>query len=211
MKKTVLLLFICLTSKFVYAQFPPAPQLLDNRACVDTAYVELLYSFRFKHLAGQKDFTEDIRKIQVGNHIVKDFSQIVFHYDSLATERTKKGLQTHNIPTQTYPCELYSNFENHSREEKYRLMLNAGVLCYESHWIEPQWQFIPDDTIRVSGYLCNKAQINYAGRNYTAWYAIDIPIPYGPFKFWGLPGLILKIEEETGLFKIGRASCRERV
>ena len=200
MKKVLLLIIIFLISKFVYAQFPPAPQILDKKLCVDTAYIELLYSFKFKNLAGQKDFTEDIRKIQIGNHIVKDFSQIVFHYDSLATERTKKGLQTQNIPTQTYPCELYSDVENHLRKEKYRLMLNAGVLCYDSQWITPEWQFIPDDTIRLSNYLCNKAQINYAGRNYTAWYALDYPISYGPFKFWGLPGLIIKIEEESGLF-----------
>lgn len=200
MKKVSSLIIICLISRFVYAQFPPAPQILDKKHCVDTAYVELLYSFKFKNLAGQKDFAEDIRKIQIGNHIVKDFSHIVFHYDSLATERTKKGLQTHNIPTQTYPCELYSDVENHLREEKYRLMLNAGVLCYNSHWMTPEWQFIPDDTIHLSGYSCNKAQTHYAGRNYTAWYSLEIPIPYGPFKFWGLPGLILKIEEESGLF-----------
>ena len=39
------------------------------------------------------------------------------------------------------------------------------------------------------------AKVNYAGRTYTAWYAMDIPVHYGPFKFEGLPGLIMKIED----------------
>ena len=36
------------------------------------------------------------------------------------------------------------------------------------------------------------------GRNWIAWYTTDIPIQDGPYKFNGLPGLILKINDETG-------------
>ena len=33
-----------------------------------------------------------------------------------------------------------------------------------------------------------------------AWYTLDVPISYGPYKFFGLPGLIIKIEESTGMY-----------
>lgn len=40
-----------------------------------------------------------------------------------------------------------------------------------------------------------KATVSHEGREYTAWYTTEIPIADGPYKFWGLPGLILKISD----------------
>ena len=48
----------------------------------------------------------------------------------------------------------------------------------------------------ILGYNCRKATTNYQGRNYTAWYTSDIPINSGPYKFSGLPGLILEIYDD---------------
>ena len=56
------------------------------------------------------------------------------------------------------------------------------------------WNFSPD-TLTVLGYLCKKATCLFRGRYYTAWYAPDIPLSNGPWKFNGLPGLILKVED----------------
>ncbi|MCX6222627.1 MAG: GLPGLI family protein [Bacteroidia bacterium] len=51
-----------------------------------------------------------------------------------------------------------------------------------------------EDTV-ILGYTCQKAYTSYAGRNYTAWYSTQIPLNDGPYKFNGLPGLILKISD----------------
>jgi len=55
-----------------------------------------------------------------------------------------------------------------------------------------KWQ-LQDSVKSILGYPVQKAVLHYKGRDYTAWYTPEIPISDGPYKFWGLPGLILEI------------------
>jgi GLPGLI family protein len=48
----------------------------------------------------------------------------------------------------------------------------------------------------IAGYNCRRAETKFAGRNYTAWYSEEIPMSDGPYKFQGLPGLILEVTDE---------------
>ena len=62
---------------------------------------------------------------------------------------------------------------------------------------------VTKDTITISGIKCRKAilvQKKYSEkykktfeRIITLWYAEDIPLPFGPLGYFGLPGLILKV------------------
>lgn len=40
----------------------------------------------------------------------------------------------------------------------------------------------------------------FRGRSYVAWFTMDIPIENGPWKFAGLPGLILKVYDDKKLY-----------
>lgn len=61
------------------------------------------------------------------------------------------------------------------------------------------WQIL-EDTLSIMGYLCNKATATFRGRIYTAWFSLEIPVNEGPWKLYGLPGVILRAETEDGLF-----------
>ena len=52
---------------------------------------------------------------------------------------------------------------------------------------------ITEETKLIKGYMVQKATTSFAGRDYTAWFSPEIPISEGPYKFNGLPGLILEI------------------
>ena len=58
------------------------------------------------------------------------------------------------------------------------------------------WKIDRSVSIKIMGYDCYKATGNFRGRNYTSYYTPKIPISDGPFKFSGLPGLILKISSD---------------
>jgi len=45
----------------------------------------------------------------------------------------------------------------------------------------------------ISGFACTKATTNFRGSKITAWFTKEIPIPFGPWKFKDLPGLILEV------------------
>jgi GLPGLI family protein len=45
---------------------------------------------------------------------------------------------------------------------------------------------------KIGNYLCKKATATYKGRNYTAWYTLQVPLLFGPWKLHGLPGMIVE-------------------
>lgn len=51
---------------------------------------------------------------------------------------------------------------------------------------------IENETKEIGKFKCTKATCSFRGRDYTAWFATSIPLPYGPWKLQGLPGLILE-------------------
>lgn len=61
----------------------------------------------------------------------------------------------------------------------------------------PQW-VLSDDTATVLSYVCRKAVCRFKGREWMAWFTPDIPSSEGPWKLFGLPGLILKAEDSEG-------------
>jgi len=63
-----------------------------------------------------------------------------------------------------------------------------------------KWE-ITNETGKQNGYPTQKAVVNFGGRVWTAWFTKDIAISDGPYKFSGLPGLIVKLEDDKGDYR----------
>lgn len=75
----------------------------------------------------------------------------------------------------------------------------ADELHYYTEPLEEQtWDIVADSTATVLGYECIMAKTDYHGRKWTAWFTTDIPLSFGPWKFRGLPGMVLKAEADGG-------------
>lgn len=59
------------------------------------------------------------------------------------------------------------------------------------------WKILPE-TVKIGEYEAQKAETTFAGRKWYAWFTQDIPFQDGPYKFKGLPGLIIKVEDANG-------------
>lgn len=66
---------------------------------------------------------------------------------------------------------------------------------------KPEWTILSDHE-KTGSYDAQKATTSFGGRQWTAWFSTDLPFPDGPYKFYGLPGLIVKIGDTTGSHKI---------
>ncbi|WP_165585137.1 GLPGLI family protein [Chryseobacterium sp. FH2] len=62
------------------------------------------------------------------------------------------------------------------------------------------WKLVNDKAMTILGYKTNMAFTEFGGRKWTAWYTTEIPISDGPYKFYGLPGLILKITDSENIY-----------
>ena len=71
---------------------------------------------------------------------------------------------------------------------------------YEESIDTPRWE-ITDSVMVIDGINCVKATADYRGREWTAWFAPEIPFNEGPWKLWGLPGLIVRAYDSRGHYR----------
>ena len=198
MKQLILLLF-AIIGVTASAQ-ETCSRLIDKATPVDTARYKVTYALKYKYHPKIQDYYDDTRVVQIGKRSIKDYSDIINHFDSLATEQVRRGASSYsNVSGMPWPVEIIRPMRGGDADMKYRLDIN-GFFVYTDSVPSIQWEFSPEESTSIVGYECNKATADFAGRTYTAWFTPEIPLPFGPYKFGGLPGLILKIEDAERQF-----------
>lgn len=62
----------------------------------------------------------------------------------------------------------------------------------------PKFEWIVGSQQReICGYQCFSAHAWFRGRSWTAWFCPEIPVDTGPWKFNGLPGVILAVTDSS--------------
>ncbi|WP_261510674.1 GLPGLI family protein [Chryseobacterium paludis] len=90
--------------------------------------------------------------------------------------------------------------KNISEQKVYYHDKIAGEQIYYQEDRPIKWQ-VTEETEQQNGYKAQKATANFGGRVWTAWFTKEINISDGPYKFSGLPGLIVKLEDDKGDYK----------
>ncbi len=100
-----------------------------------------------------------------------------------------------------------NEMQNYSTRFSYRILKNypkgyytyydkviPDYLQYSESFSVFKWELL-NETDSIREYPVQKARCIYGGREWIAWYTSSIPINDGPYKFQGLPGLIVKIHD----------------
>nr|WP_321408354.1 GLPGLI family protein [uncultured Carboxylicivirga sp.] len=83
--------------------------------------------------------------------------------------------------------------KNSRRSDLYEVM--SGKYYHLPEEITFNWQLVNQPDTFITYYICKEARTTFRGRHYRAWYTLSIPISDGPYKFKGLPGMIVRIED----------------
>ncbi|OPC56801.1 GLPGLI family protein [Elizabethkingia bruuniana] len=144
---------------------------------------------------------EELFSLQVLKDRAFFISEQSMKYDSTFQSEFQKatvGGTTHidfrgkSFPKTRFPYTVLQTNQNNQYFER----AGMSLLSYKETVIN-NWKLV-DESKTIQSFNCRKAEVNYNGRNWTAWYTTDIPLAYGPYKFTGLPGLIIKISDQSG-------------
>lgn len=89
--------------------------------------------------------------------------------------------------------------QNGSSQYQYYDVLENVVLKLPSEAAQ-NWK-LTNEKKQVSSLNLQKATTTWGGRNWTAWFSPDIPFQEGPYKFHGLPGLIVELYDDKNNYK----------
>lgn len=194
----------------LHFSIPLHAQFFDqNPVLLDKGDFRVTYSLLWKEDSLNRDFQrqEDMLLI-IGPHFSQFVSKnfLLGYIDGRNMEKEGKLEQFFSLPAdQRYRSRFLYNVYKDFEEKK---IIYSGHIVptrfkYEEEMGDIKWT-LGTDTLLILGHLVNQAFANYGGREWVVWYSPDIPINDGPYKFSGLPGLILKAydSKEDYIFEV---------
>ena len=178
---------------------------------IDHAKIKCCYVYKEVKDTLKGKTREDLVYLQIGAECSKCFSFYTFRYDSL-TSSSEGWKELHAMvrsfnanwkdkeagypapasdPFPRLTAYLYKNYPQGRMTVADRLV--TDYYQYEEDMNLQEWDLQEDSTKTILGYECQKATCKFRGREWTAWFALDVPISDGPWKFSGLPGLIMEV------------------
>lgn len=180
---------------------------------IDSASIRILYAMNAIDLKNIETY-DDLQRLEIGKDFSKYYSFFVFNSDSLVTAWKKKHPRAESVPVRSGVRGKHFNWSEYHYSEffidhsKNTFTEYARMPRYMNHLNSKYTEIIPiqeweinEETKKILGFECQKATCHFRGRRYTAWFSMDVPINKGPWKFGGLPGLILKIYDDDELYK----------
>ena|SRR5690554_3241773 len=87
---------------------------------------------------------------------------------------------------------LYHSFQEQTMVNTERIITQMFQIRESMPAID--WE-IGDEQKQIGDYTAQLAKGSFGGRDYQVWFVPEIPIPFGPWKLQGLPGLILEARD----------------
>ncbi|MBD5584998.1 MAG: GLPGLI family protein [Clostridia bacterium] len=170
------------------------------------------YSITYKYeYAVDSEYPDDKREgltlLQIGNRYNRFWDYNEFKSDSIFDRAAKENLTITEFSGPVLQAMRRITFsesilmDKHSGKEIIQRTAGLPTKKYQYEEVLPslKWNLVEGDST-IADYHCKKATTNLFGREYIAWYCPAIDLPYGPYKFNGLPGLIFKVVDTQNLF-----------
>lgn len=201
----ILLSWICAHAQLTQDALPRDVGLKER---IDDVLYRFIYRVSFCEDTVGKTRYFDNEALEIGHQYIRWYSLFAEDMDSVAW-RHKTGI-SESMGDGFRATENLQPMETGQYEEIFRKLRDSRDITvfnrfygktYVYNEPEPDFRWNFSDAIdTVLGYLCHVSRVHFRGREWLAWFTYDIPLPYGPWKLGGLPGLIVKAESADSLF-----------
>lgn len=195
--KKILFLILLLNSMYVNSQ-SWEQKFINQMLPIDSVIMEVQYSMKYlcaKSWMGNA-LIEDTMQLQIGKNMSRSYCNLEKKYDVKIEEKFQRdGIRGSFIFPQRGAAfgEVYNNYP----ENKITVMTYmdvAGTYIHLEDIPDFNWK-IGSSCKTIMGYKCYNALCYFRGRCFEAWFTTEVPFKYGPWKFGGLPGLILELSD----------------
>ena len=160
----------------------------------DYAEISVTYEVVAQQVEEVKRKDKDLMRLDIGKH-ASQFRSVIIEWV------LDNGLLYGSPTSLNHPFKGYTWLE-------YQVVKNlpkAGYMYFTHGRISTrdkieglfEWQLLEGDTV-ICNYPCKKAKTDFRGRTWIVWYTPLLPYSDGPWKFCGLPGLVLDAYEAEG-------------
>jgi len=174
--------------------------VLDKYEVIDSAYLKCTYKLTYVCDSNKMDKkSEDLQILLIGKNISKYYSFYKWEHNLYASEQIKNNKDFYTIKQDAWSYEVFKNYPKGKMTVTDIVSMLYASHIYEEDMPVLNWK-IENEQQTVLGYPCQKATVRFRGRDFVAWFSQEIPIQNGPWKFGGLPGLILKLYDTKKQF-----------
>ncbi len=200
MRKTLVVTIIILLCFSAKAQWFDTP-IIE----LDTAQLVVMYNLTFVQDTNHPNYKQQERQILLTGRWASSFQAYNnYNLDKIGRQKRKDGTMVEwlssGVSAQEFGCRFY--FIIYKEHDKGAIITTERVFSiatfkYEEKADDFNWE-ITEESSTINGYQAQKAYCDFGGRRWEAWFTPEIPYSEGPYKFCGLPGLILNIADTQG-------------
>jgi len=182
-----------------------------RRKAIDTANMRILYAWGATDISNDSTYL-DLGQLQIGSRVMKYCSLFREQADDERVKWHKQNPKASGVPNGSWwmrgrEPDIWSEYQYSQLYFRGDTLDEWAMMPMGQEWpqrytevMQPMKWALHAETRTIIGHKCQRATCHWRGRDYEAWFAPDIPIRRGPWKFGGLPGLILKIYDTRHLY-----------
>lgn len=154
-------------------------------------YYRFIYEYKYIADLSTKKYSSEIMFLDTSDSNSLFYSVNNFKEDSIFSSEKQKGL--FSMP----PITKFIDYQIAKNQDSIIMYKNFDGIPYTIKELSKfKWK-IYKEKLNINQYNTQKATTIYEGREWTAYFVTTIPINEGPYKFNGLPGLIIRLYDNT--------------
>ncbi|PIF43861.1 GLPGLI family protein [Chryseobacterium sp. 52] len=194
MKKLFSVFFIALFA-IASAQDSKESKETSNRFFYELTFKPKKDSTKLDKVVTILDITDKNRSIYQDYTVIAQDSIMKIEMEAIQKSGMMKDLSK-SLKTPKISAKIYKSYPGMKVQyvDKIASGFTPANIGY-SEDLKFNWNIL-NDKQKIGEYNTQKATTEFGGRKWTAWFSTDLPFQDGPYKFFGLPGLIVKIEDD---------------